>query len=168
MMVIQRLLSAGVPFSERHVYFSSWESHRAKLNEFTEALSSGSLPMLRLFENYGARFANFEYQLDKVCFKGSDDEILELFAVLDCKAISASLEKHFEQHPDDPHAIIVEKLRSIGDFITRTETDALLSAARLLADPRQLPDLAPRPQPRRLPWETKGRGDGIEGRSIDG
>jgi hypothetical protein len=76
------------------VYLRGWWSHRARLNEFTEALSSGSLPMLRLFENYGAQFANFEYQLDEVCFKGSDEKILELFAFLDCKAASASLEKH--------------------------------------------------------------------------
>jgi hypothetical protein len=92
MVVIQRLLRAGVPFSERHAYLRGRGSHRARLNEFTEALSSGSLPMLPLFERYGAQFANFEYQLDEFCFKGSDDEILELFAFLDCKEISASLE----------------------------------------------------------------------------
>jgi hypothetical protein len=89
------------------VYLRSWRSHRARLNEFTEALSSGLLPMLRLFENYGSQFANFKYEFDEVCFKGSNDEILELFAFLDCKVISASLEKHLEQHQDDPHAIIV-------------------------------------------------------------
>jgi hypothetical protein len=131
MSVIQRLLSADVPFSERLAYLRGCGSHRARLNEFTEALSSGSLPMLRLFENYGAQLANFEYQLNEVCFKGPDDEILELFAFLDCKAISASLEKHLEQHPDDPHPIIVEKLRSIGHFIEHAETNALLSIARL-------------------------------------
>jgi hypothetical protein len=81
--VIRRLLSASVPFSEHHVYLRGWGSHRSRLNEFTKALSSGLLPMLRLFENYGAQFANFEYQLDQVCFKGSDDEILKLFAFLD-------------------------------------------------------------------------------------
>jgi hypothetical protein len=113
--------------------------------------------MLRLFENYGAQFGNFEYQLGEACFKGSDDEILELLAFLDCKAISASLEKHLEQHPDDPHPIIVEKLRSIGDFIAYAEADTLLSAARLLADPGHLRDVAPRPQRRRLLGETRGR-----------
>jgi hypothetical protein len=53
--------------------------------------------------------------------------------VLDCKAISASLEKHLEQHPDDPHPIIVEKLRLIGDFIAYAEADAPLSAARIFS-----------------------------------
>jgi hypothetical protein len=75
MTVIQRLLSAGVPFSERHVYLRGWGSHHPRLNEFTEALSSGSLPMLWLLENCGAQFASFEYQLDEVYFKGSDNEI---------------------------------------------------------------------------------------------
>jgi hypothetical protein len=136
MTVIQCLLSVRVPFSERHVYLRGWGSHRARLNEFTEALSSGSLLMLRLFENYGAQFANFEYQLDEVRFKGSDDEILELFAFLDCNTILASLGKHLEQHPNDPHPIIVEKLHSIGNFIAHTVTDNCLSPAGLLADPR--------------------------------
>jgi hypothetical protein len=81
------------------VYLRGWRSHRARLNELTEALSSGSLPTLRLFENYYAQLANFQYQLGEVCFNRSDGEILELFAFLDCKAISASLEKHLEQHP---------------------------------------------------------------------
>jgi hypothetical protein len=85
------------------MYLRGWQSHRARLNEFTEALSNSSLPMLRLVENYGAQFANHEYQLNEVCLKGSDDEILELFAFVDCKAILASLEKH----PDDRHRIIV-------------------------------------------------------------
>jgi hypothetical protein len=80
---IQRLLSAGIPFSERDVYLRSWGSRGARLNESTEALSSGSLPMLPLFENYSAQFATFEYQLGEMCFKRSDDEILELFAFLD-------------------------------------------------------------------------------------
>jgi hypothetical protein len=95
------------------------------------------------------------------CFDTADPQWLQ-FHVLECRAISASLEKH----PDGPHPIIVEKLRSIGDFIAHAETDAPLSAARLLADPRQVPDVAPRPQRRRLPGEAKGRGDGIEVRPI--
>jgi hypothetical protein len=83
MTVIQRLPSTGVPFSGRHMYLRGWRSHHARLNEFMEALSSGSLPMPRLFLNYGAQSANFEYQLNEVCFNGSDDEILKLFAFLD-------------------------------------------------------------------------------------
>jgi hypothetical protein len=33
MTVIELLLSAGVLFSERHVYLRGWGSHRARLNE---------------------------------------------------------------------------------------------------------------------------------------
>jgi hypothetical protein len=95
-------------------------------------------------------------------FDTSDPQWLQ-FHVLDCKAISASLEKHLEQHP-----IVVEKLRSIGDSSAHAETNTLLFAARLLADPRQLSDVAPRPQRRRLPGGAKGRRGRIEGRPIGG
>jgi serine/threonine protein kinase len=65
-------------------------------------------------------------------FDTADPQWLQ-FHILDCKAISASLQKHLEQHPDDPHPIIVEKLRSIGDFIAQAATDDPVSAARVFS-----------------------------------
>jgi serine/threonine protein kinase len=65
-------------------------------------------------------------------FDTSDPQWLQ-FHILDCKAISASLQKHLEQHPDDPHPIIVDKLRSIGDFIANAATDAPVSASRVFS-----------------------------------
>jgi hypothetical protein len=66
------------------------------------------------------------------CFDTSDPQWLQ-FPFLDCRAISACLEKHLEQHPDDAHPIIVEKLRLIGEFIAHAETDAPLSVARVFS-----------------------------------